>query len=286
MFTDKIPKNWSKSYWDAFKRNIGLVSLLDQEKIRMTSIAIFGIGGLGSPLVEQLARSGCEKLLICDNDKFVSSNLNRQTCFLSDIGKFKVDVLEMQLKNINPNMELRKFYEVNSSNINELLNKISLVVLALDDPISSILIARECKKRKIPLIESWAIPFIYSCWFTDGSMNYETFYGLNTDELTLEEMERSQEFITNLKSNFYQRLTKFPNIKEKFDREPGALEALMSGQISSISFAPIVRLNGSFLAFEVIFSGILNYKPKILAPKLVAFDIFEMKKLNLNFTYS
>jgi len=284
LFTNKIPKNWSKSYWDAFKRNIGLVSLIDQEKIRMTPIAIFGIGGLGGPLVEQLARSGCEKLLICDNDKFVSSNLNRQTCFLSDIGKFKVDVLEKQLKSINPNIEVRKFYVINSSNINDLLNKITLVVLALDDPLSSILIARECKKRKIPLLESWAIPFIYSSWFTDGSMSYETFYGLNTNHMTLEEMERSQEVITNLKSNFYLKLTKFPNIEEKYNREPGALEALISGQIPSISFAPIVRLNASYLAFEVIFSGILNYKPKILAPKLVAFDIFEMKKLNLSFT--
>ena len=97
-------------------------------------------------------------------------------------------------------------------------------------------------------------------------------------------MERSQEINTNLKSNFYQKLTKFPNIEEKYDREPGALVALMSGQIPPISFAPIVRLNASFLAFEVIFSGILNYKPKNLAPKLVAFDIFEMKKLNLSFT--
>jgi len=234
--------------------------------------------------VEQLARSGCEKLLICDNDKFEASNLNRQTCFLSDIGKFKVDVLEKQLKNINPNMEIHKFYEVNSSNINELLDKRSLVVLALDDPMASILIARECKKRKIPLLESWTIPFIFSCWFTIESMNYETFYELNTNHMTLEEMERSQEVITNLKSNFYQKLIKFPNFEEKYDREPGAFEALLSGQIPPISFAPIVRLNGSFLAFEVIFSGILNYKPKILAPKLVAFDIFEMKKLNLSFT--
>ena len=284
MFKDKIPNDWSNLYWDSFKRNIGLVSLEDQEKIRTTPIAIFGIGGLGSPLVEQLARSGCEKLLICDNDKFVSSNLNRQICFLSDIGKFKVDVLENLLKNINPNMEVSKFYEVNSSNIQELLDNISLVVLALDDPLSSILIARECKKRKIPLLESWAIPFIYNCWFTNDSMNYETFYGLNTNHMMLKEIESSQEIITKLKSNFYQKLTKFPNIEEKFDREPGALEALMSGQIPSISFAPIVRLNASYLAFEVIFSGILNYKPKILAPKLVAFDIFEMKKLELNLT--
>ena len=284
MFNEKIPKDWSDLYWDSFKRNIGLVSFDDQEKIRTTPIAIFGVGGLGGPLVEQLARSGCEKLLICDNDKFALSNINRQNCFLSDIGKFKVDVLEKQLKNINPNLELLKFYEVNSSNINEILDKITLVVLALDDPISSILIARECKKRKIHLLESWAIPFIYSCWFTDKSMSYESFYGLNTHDITLEEIESSQEIITDIKSNFYQKLTKFPKIEEKYDREPGALKALMSGQIPSISFAPIVRLNASFLAFEVIFSGILNYKPKILAPKLVAFDIFEMKKINLNFT--
>ena len=282
MFNEKIPKEWSTLYWDSFKRNIGIVSFDDQEKLRTTPIAIFGVGGLGSPLVEQLVRSGCEKILICDNDKFVLSNLNRQNCFLSDIGKFKVDVIEEQLKNINPNLELLKFYEVSSSNINEILDKKILAVLALDDPIASILIARECKKRKIHLLESWAIPFIYSCWFTDESMNYESFYGLNTHNLTLEEIESSKDIITKVKSNFYQKLTKFPNIEEKYNREHGALEALMSGQIPSISFAPIVRLNASYLAFEVIFSGILNYKPKILAPKLVAFDIFEMKKIELN----
>ncbi|MHA1671824.1 MAG: hypothetical protein ACTSV5_14820, partial [Promethearchaeota archaeon] len=179
--------------------------------------------------------------------------------------------------------EIYKFYEVNSSNIHEILENISIGVLTLDDPLTSILIARECKKRKIPLLESWAIPFIYGCWFTNESMNYEGFYGLNINHMTLEEIEKSQEIITNLKSNFYQKLTKFPNIEEKFDREPGALEALLSGKIPSISFAPIVRINASFLAFEIIFSGILNYKQKILAPKLVAFDIFEMKKININF---
>jgi len=283
LFKKRIPKGWSNLYWNSFNRNIGLVSINDQEKIRITSVAIFGIGGLGGPLVEHLARSGCERLLICDNDKFVASNINRQICFLSDIGKFKVEVLENQLKNINPDIKLRKSYEVNSNNINELLDGVIIVVLALDDPLSSILIARECYKRKIPLLESWAIPFIYSCWFTDESMKYETFYGLNTINKTLEEIKSSQEIVSSIKSNFYQKLTKFPNIQEKFNREPGTLEALLSGQIPSISFAPIVRLNASYLAFEIIFSGILNYKPKNLAPKLDVFDIFGMKKLNLNF---
>jgi len=284
LFKEKIPKEWSNLYWNSFNRNIGLVSIKDQENIRTTSVAIFGIGGLGSPLVEQLARSGCEKLLICDNDKFVSSNINRQTCFLSDIGKFKVDVLEKQLMNINPNIKLRKFYEVNSNNLNELLDGVSILVLALDDPLSSILIARESKKRKIPLLESWAIPFIYSCWFTTESMNYETFYGLNTNDKTIEEIESSQEIINKIKSNFYQKLAKFPNIEEKYDREPGTLKALMSGQIPAISFAPIVRLSASYLAFEVIFAGILNYKPKILAPNLDVFDIFNFKKFKIAFS--
>ena len=68
MFEKKKLKNWSDSYWNHIKRNIGLVKLREQERLRNTPIAVLGVGGLGGPLAEQLIRSGCEQIIICDNE--------------------------------------------------------------------------------------------------------------------------------------------------------------------------------------------------------------------------
>ena len=70
MFEKKKNKNWSDDYWNHIKRNIGLIKIPEQEKIRTTRIAILGVGGLGGTVAEQLVRTGCEQLIICDYDKF------------------------------------------------------------------------------------------------------------------------------------------------------------------------------------------------------------------------
>ena len=80
------------------------------------------------------------------------------------------------------------------------------------------------------------------------------------------------------------KLLLFPNIKECFDREKGTVEALLSGKIPSISLAPIVRIAASYLSFEVIYSGILNLKSMVLAPKIIGYDYFRMRPFEINFT--
>ena len=124
MFEKKKLKNWSNSYWNHIKRNIGLVKLREQEKLRNTPIAVLGVGGLGGSLAEQLIRSGCEQIIICDNDKFEESNLNRQLCTRKDIGKYKIDVIEQYLKEINPDIGLRKYYKINEKNVLQAMNEI------------------------------------------------------------------------------------------------------------------------------------------------------------------
>ena len=142
-------ENWSEFYSEFINRNVGLVSVVEQETIRNSKVAVLGVGGLGGPLAEQLVRSGCEHLSICDNGTFEVSNLNRQICFEEDLGKFKVDVTEVQLKKINSNVTVNKAKEFNSDTASDLLKDISLAVLTLDDPIVSIYIARECLERKL-----------------------------------------------------------------------------------------------------------------------------------------
>ncbi|MFX1496349.1 MAG: ThiF family adenylyltransferase [Promethearchaeota archaeon] len=283
MVEEKKLKNWTQSYWNQVSRNIGIINIEDQEILRKANIAIFGLGGLGGPLAEQLVRSGCENLLICDNDQFEPSNLNRQICTRNDLGKYKVDIMERFLKSINPELNLNKVINVNKKNIKEKLSNISIVALTLDDPIGSILIARECSKNKIPMIESWAIPYLCAWWFTSDSIDYETCYGLNTHNLEIQDIEKSDEAIKNIKNAFFLKLIKFPEIKKRYDREKNSINQLLSQEIPSISLAPIVRLNASYLAYEIIFSGILKIKQMVKAPKVVGYDYLKMKSFEFNF---
>lgn len=283
MYDKKRLKNWPASYWNQIKRNIGLVKIIEQEKLRNTLIAVLGVGGLGGPLAVQLVRTGCEKLIMCDNERFEEANLNRQLCTREDLGRYKVDVTEKLLKKINPEIELQKYYEITKKIISNILNSTSIVVLTLDDPIASILISRECSKKNIPILESWGIPYLCAWWFTSESTDYETCYGFKTHKMTIDEIQKSEKTLLELKKAFLNKLIQFPEIKETFNREEGALEGLFSGNLPSISLAPIVGMTASYLAFEVIFSGILKIKRMSLAPNVIGYDYLRMKPIQFNF---
>ena len=160
MFKEKKPINWSERYWNQIERNIGFVKFSEQEILRHVPVAVLGVGGLGGPLAEQLVRLGCEHIVICDNDKFEESNLNRQICLREDIGKNKVDIVQRLLKNINPEASIEKYYDINEKNVSKVLKGVKIVALTLDDPIASIIISRECSNNNIPLIESWGLAYL------------------------------------------------------------------------------------------------------------------------------
>ncbi|TFG11709.1 MAG: ThiF family adenylyltransferase [Promethearchaeota archaeon] len=279
VFEEKKLKIWNDQYWNLIKRNIGMISISEQNIIKEAKVTIFGVGGLGGPIVCQLVRCGCERLTICDNDKFTESNLNRQLCTLDNIGEYKVDFFADYVKKINPEVLIKKFYEVNEQNLSSILIESELAVLSLDDPLTSIIISRECLKRNIPLLESWGIPYLCAWYFTSKSLDYESCYGLETKELSIDKIQKSTDLQKKIKTKMLTKLTKFPGIRERFDREPGALNGILSGRLPSVSFAPIVQLSASYLAFEAIFSGLLKIKPMILAPHIIGYDYFEMKPL-------
>lgn len=281
-YNNKILKNWKKSYRNHISRNIGLISVIEQEKLRKASIAIFGMGGLGSPLAEQLVRAGFEHLKLCDNDKFETSNLNRQVCSLNDLGKFKVDIVEEILLKINPNVNIHKFYEIDEENISEILKDISIVALTLDDAIASLIISRECRRKKIPMIETWGIPYLWAWWFTSDNIDFETCYDLKTQTLSIDEIKRSNIFNKEIRKAIIDKLLKFPALKDKYDRERGYFERMIEGSIPLISIAPIVRINASYLAFEIIFSGVLKVKEMIKAPRIIGYDYFNMKPIQFS----
>lgn len=73
-------------------------------------VAVFGVGGVGGYTVEALARSGVGKLDLIDNDKVCLSNINRQIIAThKTIGKYKVDVADERVHEINPDCEVRTY---------------------------------------------------------------------------------------------------------------------------------------------------------------------------------
>ncbi len=123
--------------------------------IKQTTVLVLGVGGVGSYTVESLVRSGIGRIIIVDNDKVDITNLNRQLMTLhSNIGKYKVDVLESRIKDINPNCEVIKINDfITSENINDLFNyNIDYVIDACDTVDTKKSLIRECIKRKIKFI--------------------------------------------------------------------------------------------------------------------------------------
>ncbi len=86
-----------------FSRTQLLLGPEAMEHLAECRVAVFGVGGVGGYTVEALARSGIGALDLIDDDKVCLTNLNRQLhATRSTVGKYKVDVAEARILEINP----------------------------------------------------------------------------------------------------------------------------------------------------------------------------------------
>lgn len=79
------------------------------EKIRDFSVAIIGIGGVGSVAAEMLTRCGIGRLLLYDYDKVELANMNRMFFLPNQVGMTKTDAAVQTLSNINPDVVLESY---------------------------------------------------------------------------------------------------------------------------------------------------------------------------------
>lgn len=140
-----------------FSRTEMLIGTENLQKLKQSTVAIFGIGGVGSYTAEALARAGVGTLLLIDNDKIDITNLNRQIhATYETIGKYKAEEMKKRIQTINPQAEIISIQEfVTQQNINEILNtKIDYIVDAIDTVKSKIEIIKTAKQKNIPIISS------------------------------------------------------------------------------------------------------------------------------------
>ena len=126
-------------------------------KIRNSSVIIFGVGGVGSFCAEALARLGVGSITIVDNDIVAPSNINRQLLALhSTIGRSKVDVMKERILDINPDcnvLAIKAFYlPENADEID--LSHYDCIVDAIDTVSAKIEICVRATQLGIPVISS------------------------------------------------------------------------------------------------------------------------------------
>ena len=104
-----------------------------QRKISSATVAICGLGGLGSNIAMLLARAGIGKIILIDFDKVDVSNLNRQQYKVNQVGQYKAEALAKNIKEIMPCIQLEIHVEkLSDLNIIQLLHQADIVCEALD----------------------------------------------------------------------------------------------------------------------------------------------------------
>lgn len=132
-----------------------------QNKLRKSSVAIVGLGALGSVSAELLARAGIGKLVLIDRDIVELSNLQRQSLYdESDIGKPKAIAAKEKLHKINSEVKIDFFIDdLNYNNIGKIIGikNINLILDCTDNLETRFLINDFSVKNKIPFIYSSAV---------------------------------------------------------------------------------------------------------------------------------
>lgn len=120
---------------EQFSRTELLIGKEGLEKLKKSKVIVYGIGGVGSYVVEGLARAGIGHIIIVDYDKVDITNINRQIQALhSTIGKYKVDVMKERILDINPSatVEAYKPDEIKGGEEQLIDKSITYVVDAID----------------------------------------------------------------------------------------------------------------------------------------------------------
>jgi molybdopterin/thiamine biosynthesis adenylyltransferase len=254
------------NYQQLFGRNIGIINEQEQKKLRETTIAVAGIGGVGGAALFNLVRIGIGSLKIADPEDFAYSDLNRQQgSSYTTVGSKKVEVVQQALKSINPRVSIDTFPEgLTEDNLENFLEGVSLVIDGLDFFCLSIRksLFDACRRRGLYILSCPILGFGTSlAVFSPEGPSFDQFFG-----------PIPQQIDVNYAMNFGRSF--FPSIP-KYVNQPAYLEAMQKNKPIP-SFATSCSLSGALTAAEAVFI-LLNKKKPICVPLIKNYDLFDGK---------
>jgi tRNA A37 threonylcarbamoyladenosine dehydratase len=145
------------SEFHRFSRTELLIGPENLEKLRNSSVAVFGLGGVGGHAAEALCRAGVGRLVLIDFDDVCLTNINRQILALEDtVGRPKALVMAERMRRINPSADVvpcKDFYGAETSDF-LLSEKFDYVLDAIDHITSKLHLIRSCRERGLPIVSS------------------------------------------------------------------------------------------------------------------------------------
>ncbi|KPA09732.1 hypothetical protein MHK_010072 [Candidatus Magnetomorum sp. HK-1] len=263
------------NYEQLFKRNYGVFTEKEQERIANARVLIVGCGGIGGTVAVILARSGVKRFVLVDFDIYEASNVNRQiACFSSTLGQKKSTAIKDQILDINPEADVLSFENLlNHDEIFQLMKTVDFVFPAADDFAFSIFIFRQSQKLKIPALlvvpsGTWANVSI----ILPGRPCVENIYGIPKVNSYKE-----------LKDIFETDLYKFGaiNYLTQGSWRIDYYESFMKDDAPPTQICPIVWLSSTIGALEVlkVISG--KWAP-VASPKYweITIDKIKVRKIN------
>lgn len=146
-----------------FSRTEMLIGYDKMEALSLSTVVVFGVGGVGSHTAEALARSGVGCLVLADNDQVALSNINRQSiAFHSTVGRYKTEVMKEKIADINPLCRVIAMNQfILPDNVDSFFDQvfkevssIDYIVDAIDTVSAKLAIAEYSRNHSIPLIAS------------------------------------------------------------------------------------------------------------------------------------
>lgn len=151
-----MPNN-SSNFPDRFTRTIDMYGEEGFAKIRDASVAVIGLGGVGSHAATALARGGVGSLILVDFDLLTVSSLNRHPCAsLADVGRAKTEILAEFLNTTCPDTTVTPIKEFFHTDTCDKIFSLTpdYVVDAIDSSNPKCALLEECFNRKIDVVSS------------------------------------------------------------------------------------------------------------------------------------
>lgn len=171
---------------EAFSRNADVISRGEQAALSAMGVLVAGCGSVGGAVVEPLARLGVLSFALADPDVYELSNLNRQACYLADVGRPKASVLAERVTAINPYARALAYDEgLTVGNIPQALRDIDVVFDGMDgamSPWEKYTLHAEAAQRRIPVVagaDFGGKPVLY---VFDYRVDQRPFYGRGRSE--------------------------------------------------------------------------------------------------------
>ena len=151
-----VPEPLTEAERERYQRTMAIDGFGEeaQGRLKAATVCCIGAGGLGGPVLQYLAASGVGRLIVVDDDVVEERNLQRQTLYgNATLGASKADAAAARLADLNPMVEVIPVpLRVTQETAEEILGDCDVVVDAVDNLPTRLVVARTCQRLDLPLV--------------------------------------------------------------------------------------------------------------------------------------